>query len=134
MTLAAEPLMMSVTLPHNAAAAAAVAAAAAMAAATATSQNNHVISQNLPNSTNNSKSSKLGFSIDSIVGNSQESSKLRDSLNMSPTDLSLSAAAKRFKSDHHSTRYDCTTEVEYIKRRWRVISVSKTSEGYMSGS
>ena len=46
----------------------------------------------------------MGFSIDSIVGNSgaeSAASKLRDSLNMSPTDLSLSAAAKRFKSDHH---------------------------------
>ena len=106
MTLAAEPFMMSVSLPHNAAAAAAVAAAAALQAATANhSPNSHVSSQNLPNSTN-SKSSKLGFSIDSIVGNSQESSKLRDSLNMSPTDLSLSAAAKRFKSDHNITRYD----------------------------
>ena len=114
MTLAAEPFMMSVTLPHNAAAAAAVAAAAALQAATANSQNSHVSSQNLPNSTN-SKSSKLGFSIDSIVGNSQESSKLRDSLNMSPTDLSLSAAAKRFKSDHNITRYDfLILYVEYL--------------------
>ncbi len=54
----------------------------------------------------------MGFSIDSIVGNSgaeSAASKLRDSLNMSPTDLSLSAAAKRFKSDHHTmdhTRFD----------------------------
>merc|ERR1719491_1528741 len=86
--------MMSVTFPNNAAAAA-VAAAAAMAAA----QHNNVTA----NSTNSTK--KMGFSIDSIVGNSgaeSAASKLRDSLNMSPTDLSLSAAAKRFKSDHHT--------------------------------
>ena len=62
------------------------------------------------NSTNSTK--KMGFSIDSIVGNSgaeSAASKLRDSLNMSPTDLSLSAAAKRFKSDHHTmdhTRFE----------------------------
>jgi len=95
MTLATEPPhMMSVTFPNNAAAAA-VAAAAAMAAA----QHNNVTA----NSTNSTK--KMGFSIDSIVGNSgaeSAASKLRDSLNMSPTDLSLSAAAKRFKSDHHT--------------------------------
>ena len=72
MTLAAELPMMSVTLPHSAAAAAAAVAAAAAAVANS-------------NSNSSQSKSKLGFSIDSIVGN--ESSKLRDSLNMSPTDL-----------------------------------------------
>ena len=103
--------MMSVTFPNNAAAAA-VAAAAAMAAA----QHNNVTA----NSTNSTK--KMGFSIDSIVGNSgaeSAASKLRDSLNMSPTDLSLSAAAKRFKSDHHTMDH---TRFEYFGFLWDFLA------------
>ena len=88
MTLAAEPIMMS-TLPQHAAAAAVAAAAAAAAAASA---QHHATANSTPNS-NNPKSSKLGFSIDSIVGksNSKDSSQIHHNrdLNMSPTDLSL---------------------------------------------
>lgn len=87
MTLAAEPIMMS-TLPQHAAAAAVAAAAAAAAA----SAQHHATANSTPNS-NNPKSSKLGFSIDSIVGksNSKDSSQIHHNrdLNMSPTDLSL---------------------------------------------
>ena len=71
------------------------------------------------NSTNSTK--KMGFSIDSIVGNSgaeSAASKLRDSLNMSPTDLSLSAAAKRFKSDHHTMDHTRFEFFDFIRKFW----------------
>ena len=91
MTLAAELPMMSVISPHHTAAAAAAAVAAAAAA----------VANSNSNSSHTSKS-KLGFSIDSIVGNESTHSKLRDSLNMSPTDLTTKVNHTRSRSRSRS--------------------------------